>query len=96
MRDGKIYTDFRKIRVWNEYQRGVNELNLFSGKLGDIKKKYRLWHANIPRNNLTNNPVTMRDRIRNPWAYIQLSSDTDVLSTNKTVLNDIMVNSIIV
>lgn len=90
------HTDFRKIRAWNEYQRGVNELNLFSGKLGDIKKKYRLWHANIPRNNLTNNPVTMRDRIRNPWAYIQLSSETDMLSTNKTVLNDIMVNSIIV
>ena len=89
-------TDFKKIEVWTEYQHGMSQLNLRMGVLSELKKKYRLWHANIPRNNMSGNLSVIRDRIRNPWAYVKLSSDNDVLTKNKTVLNDIMVNSIII
>lgn len=89
-------TDFKKIEVWTEYQHGMSQLNLRMGVLSELKKKYRLWHANIPRNNMSGNLSVLRDRIRNPWAYVKLSSDNDVLTKNKTVLNDIMVNSIII
>ena len=88
-------TDFKTIEVWTEYQHGKNHLFPRQAALSELKKKYRIWHANIPRNNLDENIRVQRDRIRNPWAYIKLSSEDDLLTHNKTFLNDVMVNSTI-
>lgn len=95
--ESMVETDFKKIEVWTEYQHGIDNLNFVRAVPSSLKRKYRLWHANIPRNN--QDEFFPRDRIRNTWAYIKLSSEVDapeILTTNKTVLNDIMVNSIIV
>jgi len=88
-------TDFKKIEAWTEYQHGLNSLFPRQAALSELKKKYRIWRANIPRNNLDDNIRVQRDRIRNPWAYIKLSSEDDVLTHNKTFLNDVLVNSTI-
>ena len=88
-------TDFKKIEAWTEYQHGLNSLFPRQAALSELKKKYRIWRANIPRNNLDDNIRVQRDRIRNPWAYIKLSSEDDVLAHNKTFLNDVLVNSTI-
>ena len=37
------------------------------GKYPNAKNKFRIWRANIPRDNSNN-----RDRIRNTWAKIKL------------------------
>ena len=73
----------------------LNSLFPRQAALSELKKKYRIWRANIPRNNLDDNIRVQRDRIRNPWAYIKLSSEDDVLTHNKTFLNDVLVNSTI-
>lgn len=88
-------TDFKTIEVWTEYQHGKNPLFPRQAALSELKKKYRIWHVNIPRNNFDENLRVQRDRIRNPWAYIKLSSEDDLLTHNKTFLNDVMVNSTI-
>ena len=89
-------TDFKTIEVWTEYQHGKNnQLQHLRANLSELKKKYRIWHVNVPRNNLDTDIRLQRDRIRNPWAYIKLSSEDDLLTHNKTFLNDVMVNSTI-
>lgn len=83
-----------------------------------LKKKFRIWRANIPRsyyddNNVYlivkekdvkdlpdpnrdrwdiafNNGFQSRDRIRNPWTYIQLAME--IPNTNRTVLHDMVIH----
>lgn len=83
---GKLLnTTFDTLDVWNEYQSGkcslVNTLN----RPSNLKRKFRIWRANIPRDSSNN-----RDRMRNPWLYLKLSMNTE--NTNRTILQDIMVN----
>lgn len=75
---------FDTLTVWNEYQKGTANLQMISGRPSTIQKKFRIWRANIPRDDKNH-----RDRIRNPWAYIKLSMET--ANTNKTVLHDMNV-----
>lgn len=74
---------FDTLEVWNEYQRGKSTLKNILGKPSNLKKKFRIWRANIPRNN------NGRDRIRNPWIYLKLSMEEE--NTDKTILHDLMV-----
>ena len=46
----------------NEYQHGVLTPSMFN-----IKPKYRLWRAEIPRDS-----VNKLDRIRSPWVRLKL------------------------
>lgn len=64
------YYPFDTLNVSNEYQEGNN---IASGTT--IKKKFRTWRWQIPRNNKKNEDgiITNRDRIRNMWAKIRLS-----------------------
>lgn len=76
---------FDKLEVWNEYQKGEESLVNAKYRPSNLKKKFRIWRANIPRDKANG-----RDRIRNPWAYIKLSKETE--NTNKYILHDIIVN----
>lgn len=64
------YYPFDTLEVSNEYQRGKNEASSTN-----VKKKFRTWRWQIPRNNKKNEDgiITNRDRIRNMWAKIKLS-----------------------
>lgn len=61
---------FDTLEVSNEYQRGKNEASSIT-----VKKKFRTWRWQIPRNSKKNEDgiITNRDRIRNMWAKIKLS-----------------------
>lgn len=61
---------FNKLRVTTEYQ-DTEEINLVNEdyKPSNLKKKFRIWGIDIPRNQGT------RDRIRNPWCHIFLKYD---------------------
>lgn len=66
------YYPFDTLNVSNEYQEGNN---IASGTT--IKKKFRTWRWQIPRNNKKNEDgiITNRDRIRNMCAKIRLSKN---------------------
>lgn len=83
--DTLLNTTFDTLTVWNEYQRGESKLNNVIGKPSTLKKKFRVWRANIPRANSNG-----RDRMRNPWLYLKLSMEKE--NTNKTLLHDIVVD----
>ena len=83
-------TTFDTLTVWNEYQQGTSTLNNILGKPSDLKKKFRIWRANIPRANVAGSTKKGRDRMRNPWLYIKLSMEEE--NVNKTVLHDMIVH----
>lgn len=83
--DTLLNTTFDTLTTWNEYQTGVAALNNVLGRPSDLKKKFRIWRANIPRAK-----VNGRDRMRNPWLYIKLSMEGE--NTNKTILHDMIVH----
>lgn len=80
-----LNTTFDTLTVWNEYQQGTSTLNNILGRPSNLKKKFRIWRANIPRAKANG-----RDRMRNPWLYIKLSMEEE--NVNKTVLHDMMVH----
>ena len=85
-KEGTLTEDtFDTLKVWNEYQEGIADLTIEFGRPSILKKKFRIWRANIPRDKSNN-----RDRIRNPWAYLKLSKEKE--NTNKTILHDIVVS----
>lgn len=111
---------FDTLSVWNEYQKSTSRLNFQQDAVTNLKKKFRIWRANIPRNINTNGDLHLsvdsnniskdrkyilgdaqkpndikinytRDRIRNPWTYIQLSKETNLIN-KKTILHDMTIN----
>lgn len=78
--------------VYNEYQHGKVELTNLNGKPSPLKRKFRIWRATIPRANTAINGIlpNNRDRIRNTWAYIKLSTETP--NTLRTVFHDMTVH----
>lgn len=92
--DGNLYladTTFDTLNTWNEYQEGIVSLEKIKGIPSSLKKKFRIWHANIPRWNVDKNGHTAnnRDRMRNPWLYLKLSKETE--NYFKTILYDTVV-----
>ena len=85
-----LNTTFDTLTVWNEYQQGTSTLNNILGRPSDLKKKFRIWRANIPRANVAGSTKKGRDRMRNPWLYIKLSMEGE--NVNKTVLHDMIVH----
>lgn len=80
-----LNTTFDTLNTWNEYQEGTSNLTNIIGRPSSLKRKFRIWRANIPRSKANG-----RDRMRNPWLYIKLSMEKE--NTNKTILHDIMVH----
>lgn len=66
------YYPFDTLEVSNEYQKGKNEASSTN-----VKKKFRTWRWQIPRNSKKNEDgiITNRDRVRNMWAKIRLSKN---------------------
>lgn len=85
-RDGELMPNetFTQLDVWNEYQHGTLELVNRVGYPSPLKRKFRIWRANIPRDNGN------RNRIRNTWAYIKLQMNKE--STDSMELHDIGVS----
>ena len=75
---------FDTLEVWNEYQRGKETLKYSKFRPSNLKKKFRMWGANIPRDK-----KNKLDRMRNPWLYIKLSKEKP--GTSKMELHDIVV-----
>lgn len=75
---------FDTLEVWNEYQRGKETLKYSKFRPSNLKKKFRMWGATIPRDR--NNKL---DRMRNPWLYIKLSKENP--RTSKMELHDLVV-----
>nr|DAO75859.1 MAG TPA: stabilization protein [Crassvirales sp.] len=80
-----LNTTFDTLTTWNEYQTGTSTLNNILGRPSELKKKFRVWRANIPRASSNG-----RDRMRNPWLYVKLSMEGE--NTNKTILHDMIVH----
>ena len=76
---------FDTLDVWNEYQHGTTPLTNLLGHPSPLKKKFRIWRANIPRATVNN-----RDRIRNTWAYIKLGMNTP--NTYRTEFHDAIIH----
>lgn len=53
---------FTSIRVSNEYQdTGTIKLTKWNSKLSNLKKKFRIWHIDIPRSKKYISPITVID-----------------------------------
>ena len=78
-------TTFDTLTTWNEYQESTASLTNTPNRPSSLKKKFRIWRANIPRAKANG-----RDRMRNPWLYIKLSMEKG--NTNKTILHDMIVH----
>ena len=65
---------FDTLRVWNDHQdTGLVDLTDTPGKPSPIKKKFNVFRALVPRDKEGDFKGKGMNRIRNPWAYIQLS-----------------------
>ena len=65
---------FDTLRVWNDHQdTGLVDLTDTPGKPSPIKKKFNVFRALVPRDKEGDYKGKGMNRIRNPWAYIQLS-----------------------
>lgn len=76
---------FDKLETWNEYQHGVQSLSDSKNRPSALKKKFRMWRANIPRDYSNG-----RSRMRNPWLFVKLSKQ-GTLCHHKTILHDLNV-----
>lgn len=65
---------FDTLEVDNEYQHGIVSLHFDKAKVSNLKRKFRIWRANIPRD--TRGDARGMNRIRNPWINLKLTKDT--------------------
>lgn len=75
---------FDYIEVSNEYQKAITNFNIYNQ---DLKQKFRVWRANIPR--VTDNRIA-GSRIRNQWAKIKLGISKNT-KLNNFIFHDISV-----
>lgn len=90
---------FDSIEVWNDYQHGITSNISLDHSMGAMRRKFRIWRCDIPRDNasLTSDSVLgiFRDkvrsmnRIRSPWVYLKLKKEKEY--TGKTELHDTIV-----
>lgn len=79
---------FTNIDVWNDYQNGADILEDKPMFPANLKQKFRIWRAHIPREN-----DNILNRIRSPWAYVKLSS---LIQEDEGTPRDIKVQDIVV
>lgn len=88
---------FNEVEVWNEYQKtgrikmewtGANSAESYP----DVRKKFRIWRADIPRAMKNETNKYGLDRIRNPWIWLRIGMGYDKLdNTCMMQLHDINV-----
>lgn len=79
---------FNYIRAWNEYQdTGKVKLNYTICKPSNLKKKFRIWRIDIPRDK-----THKLDRIRNTWTKIQLGTYSSDEFTKSGIKKDVINN----
>lgn len=79
---------FNYVRAWNEYQdTGKVKLNYNICKPSNLKKKFRIWRIDIPRDK-----TNKLDRIRNTWTKIQLGTYSNDEFTKSGISKDISEN----
>ena len=87
---------FDSLETWNEYQHGITNLKNLTGidavrhHIGNdssLKRKFRMWRCDIPRDNadvdssteaamgITRFKKRLNDRMRNPWLYLKLTKN---------------------
>jgi len=103
---------FDSLETWNEYQHGIANLANMRGhdqfrhhttdNNGTLKRKFRIWRCDIPRDNAELNTDAALgifrktkprrlDRMRNPWLYLKLQKDAaDTMP--RTEIHDIVVS----
>ena len=79
------FDTFDKLETWNEYQSGLQLLSNNKNRPSPLKKKFRIWRVNIPRDHNDG-----RSRMRNPWLFLKLSKQGS-LCHHKTILHDLNV-----
>lgn len=80
---------FNTLQVDNEYQdTGETLLSNIVCTPSNLKKKFRIWRVQIPRDK-----DTKMDRIRNPWCNIKLRALSNVVG--KFIIHDIKVSYLI-
>lgn len=98
--EGKLTEDtFDTLEVWNEYQ--GNKISIGDStsplypfktrdKYPDVRRKFRIWRMDIPRDKKgPDNPYGL-NRIRNPWIYLKLSK-TPTLPNERMEFHDLAV-----
>ena len=84
-------TSFDKIYAWTEYQTTNQSLVFKQNAVTNLKKKFRIWRAIIPRASRGDGKSTIHgNRIRNPWMYIKLSREDE--NTNMAKAHDFTIN----
>lgn len=63
-----LHETFDTLETWTEYQKSSVSLTWLKDRPSSLKRKFRIWGANIPRDESNH-----RDRIRGPWAFFRLS-----------------------
>lgn len=79
-----LQSTFDKLETWNEYQKGILNLENINNKPSSLKRKFRTWKTLIPRD--INNK---RDRMRNPWLYLKLIKEKE--NNHRLELHNIIV-----
>ncbi len=102
------YLPFNTLETWDEYQHGITTLSHrnghsafihHSGDDSSLKRKFRIWRCDIPRDNAAlaldeglnikrfkTHPI---DRMRNPWLYLKLMKNANS-SNLRTEIHDIV------
>ena len=80
-----LSTTFDTLHTENEYQEGESTLTNVPYNTTNLKKRFRIWKANIPRDKKNN-----FDRMRNTWLYVTLKMKNE--NRNKTILHDLTVH----
>lgn len=79
---------FDTLEVENEYQYGKADLNFDKWGISNLKRKFRIWRATIPRD--TKEDPRGLNRIRNPWITLRLTKDTQG-DVNRMTFHDLLV-----
>lgn len=86
---------FDTVNVWNEYQKTgdvpVAQACMMRDFYPDVRRKFRIWRMDIPRDaSGVSNPL-IQNRIRNPWIYLKLQKNSDGISRMVVHMHDVMV-----
>lgn len=90
---------FDTLDVWNEYQGNTisvkdskSPLYPFGirDKYPDVRRKFRIWRMDIPRDKKSPDNPHGLNRIRNPWIYLKLSK-TPALPNERMEFHDLQV-----
>ena len=89
--DEECDKSFDYIRVENEYQdSGDVDLEFSKYLPSNLKRKFRVWRASMPRDN--NDKKFIADRIRGPWVKIKLGLKSESADKKKMHLHNAVVN----